>query len=101
MRTPGNIAAFLLEAKTPSQLALILADSQHTYGEIVESVENTARWLLATGHQKGDRIVLLAENNLFWVIAYLATLRAGMVCVPLTYNTTEAILASVVSSTVP
>jgi long-chain acyl-CoA synthetase len=101
MRTPANIAAFLLQAKTPSQIALILADSEHTYGEIAESVENTARWLLATGHQKGDRIVILAENSLFWVIAYLATLRAGMVSVPLPTKSTESNLESVVASTEP
>jgi long-chain acyl-CoA synthetase len=101
MSTPANVAAFLLEAKTPCQIALILADSDHAYGEITESVENTARWLLAAGHQKGDRIVLLAENSLFWVIAYLATLRAGMVSVPLPTTCTESVFESVVASTDP
>jgi acyl-CoA synthetase (AMP-forming)/AMP-acid ligase II len=32
---------------------------------------------------KGDRVLLLADNSFFWVASYLGILRAGLVCVPL------------------
>jgi acyl-CoA synthetase (AMP-forming)/AMP-acid ligase II len=101
MNVRANITTFLLKGKVASQKALLLEDREYTYGEIAELVENGARWLVTMGHRKGDRIVLLAENTLFWVIAYLSTLRAGMVSVPLPTTCTESDFQSIVASTEP
>jgi acyl-CoA synthetase (AMP-forming)/AMP-acid ligase II len=78
-----NVARYLLEGKDPSRTALIGLDRDWTYGEIASNVDRIARYLLASGAAKGDRVVLVAGNSMFWVAAYLGTLKAGLVCVPI------------------
>ena len=41
-----------------------------------------AAYLLRIGSRKGDRIILMADNSLFWVACYLGTMQAGLVSVP-------------------
>jgi acyl-CoA synthetase (AMP-forming)/AMP-acid ligase II len=42
-----------------------------------------AAFLTESGAQPGDRVVISGENSLFWVSAYLGTMLAGLVAVPL------------------
>jgi len=78
-----NVADFLLEGKDPGRLALRLLDRDHTYGEIQRAATQVAQYLPAAGGHTGDRALLIADNSLFWVAAYLGTMRAGLVAVPL------------------
>ncbi len=78
-----NVFDYLLGGRQPEAPALLTLNSQHSYGEVRTAAENVARLLLDSGAMKGDRAVLLADNELFWVAAYLGILRAGLVCVPL------------------
>ena len=79
----SNLASFLLEGKDASCVALHLIDRDATYGDLRATSESVARYLVNAGAQKGDRVLLAADNSLFWVAAYLGILQAGMVCVPL------------------
>lgn len=79
----ANLAAFLLDGKDPSRVALRTLDHQHTYGELHSAAVDVASYLVGAGGQKGDRVVLISENSFFWVAAYLGILRAGLVAVPL------------------
>jgi len=79
----ANVAAFLLEGKRPGGIALRMLDCDHTYGELQSASSAVAAYLARAGATKGDRILLIAENSLFWVSAYLGILKAGLVCVPL------------------
>ena len=45
-----------------------------------------ATHLVRVGAQKGDRVLLISENSLFWVACYLGILQAGLVCVPIAAN---------------
>ena len=63
--------------------AVCAGSIQLTYGELLKRVERTARLLLARGGRQQDRVALWAENGVFFVISYLAVIRAGMVAVPL------------------
>src|SRR5882724_3740185 len=58
-------------------------DEVHTFGEMLRKVRAVAAQLRNHGVQEGDRVVLLAENHPNWAIAYLGTLFAGAVIVPL------------------
>ena len=78
----ANVAHFLLDGKEPARVALRMIDRDHTYGELQSASFDIARHLVITGGQKGDRVLLVSDNSLFWVAAYLGTLQAGMVCVP-------------------
>jgi acyl-CoA synthetase (AMP-forming)/AMP-acid ligase II len=77
-----NVAAFLLDGKDPSRVALRMIDRDHTYGELQSASSEVAQYLTATGKQKGDRVLLAGDNSLFWVAAYLGILKAGLICVP-------------------
>jgi len=78
-----NVADYLLAGKRPEQLALITSKSQHSYGEIGRASSIVASRLIASGAEKQDRVLLIEENGLAWVSAYLGILRAGLICVPL------------------
>lgn len=82
----GNVANFLLDGKEAARTALLLLDRSYTYGELQSSAAAVAHYLLSQGGRKGDRVVLASENSFFWVSAYLGTLLAGMVSVPIAPN---------------
>jgi len=54
-----------------------------TWSEYSEQVEACAAALIDTGIQPGERVGLLAENRVEWLIADLAILAAGAITVPL------------------
>ncbi len=54
-----------------------------TYTQILDQVKRVGSYLGERGIKKGDRIVINGKNSPAWAIAYLATLYAGAVVVPL------------------
>jgi len=54
-----------------------------SYREAREAVVTIASWLVSKGLKKGDRVVLTGKNSPWWALAYLGTLEAGGVIVPL------------------
>lgn len=67
---------FILEKKTDQYEGV-------TYNETYEQVSQLAAGLLALGIKKGDRIAILSESRIDWVISELGILHAGATCVPL------------------
>lgn len=67
----------------PDKVAVIHDDQRMTYAQLNNQADNLARYLLAQGIIKGERIVLLLENCTDYIIAYYATLKAGAVAAPL------------------
>lgn len=78
-----NVAEYLLAGKDSSQPALLFLEETCTYGQVADAANSVAGFLADRGGRKGDRVILIADNSLFWVAAYLGTLRAGLVAVPL------------------
>lgn len=78
-----NVTEFLLHGKNEDRCALRFLSQDCSFGELRRRSEQIARFVLQMGARTGDRVLLIAENSLFWVTAYLGTMRAGMVCVPL------------------
>jgi acyl-CoA synthetase (AMP-forming)/AMP-acid ligase II len=95
----NNVAAFLLDGQDPSRFALQMIDQAHTYGDLQSASSNVAKYLADTGAQKGDRALLVGDNSLFWVAAYLGILRAGLVCVPVPTTTSAEDLDYIVHAT--
>ena len=54
-----------------------------SYGELRQAATTLAAWLRASGYGSGSRIAFVAANSPRWVAAYLGTLAAGCVAVPL------------------
>jgi len=106
MTSTNNVASFLLEGKQPERIALATPTGTHSYGELQKATSRFASHLIELGCTPGERVLLVGENSLFWVAAYLGILEAGLVCVPLPVNapaenfeyirrTTEARVAAV------
>jgi long-chain acyl-CoA synthetase len=97
-----NCVDYLLDtAPADDRPAVITLSGSHSYGELRRAVSAIAAWLIAAGSERGDRVVLLADNSFFWIAAYLGTIRAGCVAVPLATGTSPSDLQYVVQSTQP
>ena len=53
-----------------------------TWGEVAEAVRARAAWLQAKGLRAGERVVLVSENSVEWIVTHLATLACGGVVAP-------------------
>ncbi len=58
-------------------IALVHGDQQVTYGELESQANRLANHLLAQGIQRGDRVGLLADNGLEYVVGFFGILKAG------------------------
>jgi malonyl-CoA/methylmalonyl-CoA synthetase len=68
----------------PEKPCLILADGRAwTYGDIERASGKLANLLVALGLQRGDRIAVQVDKSPEALVLYLASLRAGMVFLPL------------------
>ena len=61
-----------------------------SYQEVSQQVRDVASGLIARGVNAGDRVVIVSENRLEWVVADLAIMAIGAISVPaFTSNTTD------------
>ncbi len=89
-----NTADYLLEHGRDSDIAIIANKVQHTYADLRAASARLAAEMLARGVGPTDRVGILGNNSLFWVAAYLATLKLGAVAVPFaTTLTTDSVNA--------
>ncbi len=82
-KSSGNVAEQLLGAGGATDPALLIGTDTVTYAELRGCVRRAANQLQARRQPAGSRIGLVAENGLFFVVAYLATIHAGLCIVPL------------------
>lgn len=68
---------------TPGKVAVIHDDVRITYAELEARAANLATHLWTYGVTRGQRVALLLENSIEYIIAYYATLKAGGVATPL------------------
>jgi long-chain acyl-CoA synthetase len=82
----AHLAELLSRAATDAadRVALVEAASGRrvTWAELDAEVDRVARGLNALGLVAGYRVVLALGNRIEFVTTYLATLRAGLVAVP-------------------
>jgi len=78
-----NVCDYLLGGKPTHSTALLTLHRRYSYGDLKAAVARLTGQLEKRGLQHGQRVLLLSEDGLFWAAAYLATLRRGLVCVPL------------------
>ncbi|MEA1923254.1 MAG: class I adenylate-forming enzyme family protein, partial [Pseudomonadota bacterium] len=67
----------------PDKIALVHEEVRATYQQINSQANHLARFFIEQGIIPGDRVVLLLENSLEYVVSYYATLKAGAVAVPM------------------
>jgi acyl-CoA synthetase (AMP-forming)/AMP-acid ligase II len=67
----------------PDKIALIHEEVRATYTQINNMANHLAHWLIGQGVTNGDRVAILLENSLEYVISYYGILKAGAVAAPL------------------
>lgn len=64
-------------------VAIISRGRATSYGELRDQSERLRGGLVSAGIAPGDRVAIIAANNWYFVVSYLAVLGAGAVAVPL------------------
>ncbi len=64
-------------------IAVISRGRATTYGELRDQVAHLRGGLVEAGIEPGDRVAIVAANNWYFVVSYLAVLGVGAVAVPL------------------
>jgi len=85
----------------PGKTAVIMNDSSLSYGALNEAVNRLAHGLLAQGMAPGDRVGLLAENSLEFVVVALATVKVGAFLVPYNFRYSNEEIAFVTGNCTP
>ena len=67
----------------PDKTALIHEDVRATYAQINIKANRLANWLMDQGIKKGDRVALIMENCLEYVVSYYGVLKTGAIISPL------------------
>ena len=62
---------------------------RYSYRQLYEMSRQVAFTLWKRGYRKGDRVILFAENQPEWGIAYLAAVQIGVIVVPIDPQTAE------------
>ncbi|WP_429819260.1 class I adenylate-forming enzyme family protein [Ensifer sp. B1-9] len=74
----------------PEKLAFEDRTRSVSYRELDIETQNLASQLTALGLRKGQAVAIFLPNSVNWVVACLATVRAGGVAVPVSIESTEA-----------
>lgn len=77
-----NLAAICADHPADA-VALISRGKTTTYGELREQAGRLRGGLVAEGIQPGDRVAIVAANNWYFVVSWLAVLGVGAIAVPL------------------
>ena len=72
-----------------------------TYKEVLANVTALADWLTANGLKKGDRVAVMGKNSPEWATAYLATLFASGIVVPVDNGLHEPEVVNIVKTAEP
>jgi len=94
-----NVVDTLLSCGEAGCPAVIGGDVTLTYAELRNEVSRLASALRARGMSRGERVGLWCENNPFFVIAYLAIIRAGLTAVPFQTDAGRDTLEKIVRQT--
>ena len=85
----------------PEKIALIHEDTRTTFGELDAKSNQLANLLVSEGIQKGDRVIILLENSIEYVISYYGVLKAGGAVVSLSTGLKPASVASFIMELQP
>ena len=91
--------ATIIDPHPDDAVALVDRSRTTTYGELRRQAGSLRAGLVRLGVEPGDRVALLAPNNWFFVVPYLAALGAGAAVVPLNPASTTAELERQLAAT--
>ena len=90
--------ATIIEGHPDHAVALVSRGSATTYADLRRQVAELRGGLVRLGVEPGDRVAIVAANNWFFVVTYLAVLGVGAVAVPLNPSSPTAELRDELSA---
>ncbi|ULQ58944.1 AMP-binding protein [Brucepastera parasyntrophica] len=72
-----------------------------TYRQALDKIEILAAWLYEQGIRKGDHVAVSGKNSPEWAVAYLATMFAGAVVIPIDYGLHDAEIENLIKASAP
>lgn len=72
-------------SKNQNKIAINFLDRSWTYNELNLAANKLANYFLNQGLQQGDRVVAYGKNSDAYILVWLATLRAGLIHVPVNF----------------
>ncbi len=85
----------------PDRVCIAEGERSRTFAEVDEQATRMAEALHGSGLRRGDRVALLAYNELEYLEIQLAVQRAGMILVPLNFRLTVSELAVILGDCTP
>jgi len=89
---------------SPDQVAVSEYESGRslTYGQLQQKAEHLCHWLRDThGLRSGDRVAVLAENCLEYVVLFSVAQKTGIILVPLNYRLAPAEITYLITDSQP
>ncbi|MBI5439896.1 MAG: long-chain-fatty-acid--CoA ligase [Deltaproteobacteria bacterium] len=100
MRVLGDLSR-LSARRQPHKQAMVMGDEALTFAEIDRNSNQLAHALLGLGVQPGDRVALLAQNRLDYVVVSQAVAKCGAILVPISFRFAPAEIGYVLSDAEP
>ncbi len=72
--------------RSPNRIGLVFEDTSLTWAQANERINRLANALVALGLKKGDRVAILAQNSHRYAEIYFGLAKAGLVSVPLNWQ---------------
>lgn len=82
-------------ARIPDREFLRFGTESYSFSRVDALTSQIARWLLAAGVAKGERVAIMLGNEVAWPVTWLAALKAGITVVPINSNYQASDLAYV------
>jgi len=77
-----NVFDYFFESSSELEKLFLVGKEEITYNDLYKSSSSLALWL-RNEFGEDNNILILSENNLFFIIAYLAIIKSGNICIPL------------------
>ena len=88
-------------SKHPETMAIISDEGRWTYEDLDRRTNRLAGAMLKAGLKKGDRIAILLYNSLYFVEAYFAAVKIGLIVTPVNFRFTGSEIAYVLNNAQP
>lgn len=71
---------------TPNKEAFIIKEKRYTFAEMNDQINKFANYLTSIGLQPGDRMALICKNNDYFITAFFAASKLGIITVPVNWR---------------
>src|SRR5689334_12186533 len=65
--------------REPSKVALVVKKQRYTYAELDKQANALAHTLIACGVERGDRVIIFADNTVETVVSFWGVLKANAI----------------------